>query len=97
MPTPHHPCGNVPVSFAQVTAYYCHHHQAWCVDVQAWTEVGDEAEGGYSRHSEFGPFDTQEDVARWVELRLAALLEMARRWPEPVGARPPHEARPPSS
>ncbi len=66
------PCGALPISGINVSAVYCHTHQAWSAHVQTFWErnTGDPT----TTHSEsirFGPFDTEDDVRAWL---LRALL-----------------------
>lgn len=73
--TPHHPCGNLPVYWANYTAFYCAHHQAWWCHAEVIRQDGEEATSEvYSRSMELGPFDTVEDVQRWLEDRIKPSL-----------------------
>jgi len=63
----HHPCGSLPVSGLSLGVWYCHHHQAFFATMMVYTERdGDEPERVAGGNVEWGPFDTPEDVQRWI-------------------------------
>lgn len=60
----HHPCGSLPVHTVNVHAWYCSHHMAWWASVSRHSERADgHLEIVSQRTAEFGPFDTQTEVA----------------------------------
>jgi hypothetical protein len=62
------------VSGINVSAFYCHHHQAWSACVQTFLQ---QSEGSLAElHSDsirFGPFDSEDEVRAWM---LRAVLAM---------------------
>ncbi len=68
------PCGSLPVSGINVSAFYCHHHMAWSACVQTYTQ---QREGHLEEHTSesmrFGPFDSEDEVRAWM---LRAVLAM---------------------
>lgn len=76
--TDHHPCGAVPVSGVTASAYYCHHHMAWFAAVASYDQTGaDDLEHVRSESLDFGPFDSIDDVRRWLNEHLAEHLAAA--------------------
>jgi hypothetical protein len=69
-----HPCGSLPVSGISVSAFYCHHHQAWWATSMSHLQTSEfDLEVTASASMSFGPFDTEDDVKAWM---LRALLGM---------------------
>lgn len=66
----HHPCGNLPVTGLSVSLWYCHHHQAWWACVDEYLQDRGDPEYESCRATQFGPFDSTEDVFIWVSRRL---------------------------
>lgn len=85
-----HPCGGLPVTNINVTAFYCHNHQAWWATVDEVLQADEEPEFEHYRSAQFGPFDTTEDVHSWMTRRLEELLNRPDRpwgsWRGPSGA-----------
>ena len=82
MPTPHHPCGSLPVTGIALSAWYCHHHQAWFAMASAYIEEsGDVIRPLRHREREFGPFDNEADMQQWM---VKQLLLMAGSHTPPV-------------
>jgi hypothetical protein len=62
------------VSGINVSAFYCHHHQAWTAHVITHHQT--DQENLITRHEgqmSFGPFDSENEVRAWM---LRALLAM---------------------
>lgn len=75
MTTSREPCGSVPTDGINVSAYYCHHHQAWTAWVSAHTQTGeDEFSFGDHIRQEFGPFDTVTEVLAWIQQRTVEVV-----------------------
>jgi hypothetical protein len=68
------PCGNLPVSGINVSAFYCHLHMAWTAYVITHLQDGGDDVTVIQDHSmQFGPFDTEDDVKAWM---LRAVMAM---------------------
>jgi hypothetical protein len=65
------PCGSLPVTNWDVSVSYCHHHMAWHARCATWHQTSDEdLRVIHTEHATFGPFDSWDDVAAWVQERL---------------------------
>lgn len=59
-----HPCGSLPVTGWTLSTWFCHHHMAYWLSVQRYTQATDSTfTYDATERREFGPFDTWEDVA----------------------------------
>jgi hypothetical protein len=68
------PCGSLPVSGINVSAFYCHHHLAWSANVVTHHQGGgDDVQVLHQQSMQFGPFDSEDDVRAWM---LRAVLGM---------------------
>ena len=72
------PCGSLPVSGINVSAHYCHHHQAWSTSVETWRQLdGERLELLHSAQMSFGPFDEEYEVRAWMLRALLALEDVS--------------------
>ncbi len=70
----HEPCGGLPTSGINVSAFYCHHHMAWTAYVTTHVERdGEQLDIVHQESMRFGPFDTEGEVHAWM---LRALMAM---------------------
>jgi hypothetical protein len=68
------PCGSLPVSGINISAFYCHHHQAWSASVMSHHQTTEENVSLLeSERMSFGPFDSEDEVRAWM---LRAVLAM---------------------
>ncbi len=68
------PCGSLPVSGINVSAFYCHAHGAWSAHVITHYQAGgDDLEVLHQQSMRFGPFDSEDEVRAWM---LRAVLAM---------------------
>jgi hypothetical protein len=63
------------VSGINVSAFYCHHHQAWSASTSSYRQDGDKAMTLVGQASmSFGPFDSEDEVRAWM-LRAVLAIE----------------------
>jgi hypothetical protein len=68
------PCGALPISGINVSAFFCHTHGAWSAHVVTHRQGGgDDVQVLHQQAMRFGPFDTEDEVRAWM---LRALLAM---------------------
>ncbi len=68
------PCGSLPVSGINVSAFYCHQHQAWSAATTSYRQDGSKAMTLIAQASiSFGPFDSEDEVRAWM---LRAVMAM---------------------
>jgi hypothetical protein len=68
------PCGSLPVSGINVSAFFCHHHMAWSANVITHYQAGaEDTEVLHQAFMRFGPFDHEDEVRAWM---LRAVLAM---------------------
>ena len=73
MPSMSHPCGSLPVRGWNLSLWWCEHHQAyWATATSYRQHADDEPMDVEHRGAEFGPFDTPEDVERWLQQAWSA-------------------------
>ncbi len=66
-----HPCGALPVAGLSLSVWYCQHHQAWWASAMTYDQQTDGEPVVRHAHSySWGPFDTAEDVQRWLAKRV---------------------------
>ncbi len=66
-----HPCGRLPVYGLALSAWYCHHHQAWWCTAMTYIQRSDDLPQRQEFDSiEFGPFDTNVEVMDWIVAHL---------------------------
>lgn len=84
-----HPCGAVPVSGINLSAWWCWHHQCWYLAASSYTQTGADAieDAPYWALS-LGPFDGATDVAREL---LGKLVDMLTAPGAPWGSAAEHE------
>jgi hypothetical protein len=69
-------CAGVDHAYAQVTAVWCPHEQAWTIIASSWVEARDGEQDGYeSRSVRLGPFDDEVDA---VDLGHDLLVDRMR-------------------
>ena len=73
MATPSHPCGSLPVRGWTLSLWWCEHHQAyWAAATSYRQDRADTFLDTDHERVEFGPFDSPEDVERWLQTRWSA-------------------------
>ncbi len=62
------PCGSLPVTTWSAMVSYCHHHLAWHGTVSTAHQTSEsEIALVHTGQITFGPFDSWEDVAAWIQ------------------------------
>jgi hypothetical protein len=68
------PCGSLPVSGINVSAFYCYEHMAWSAHVIVHRHDGlEDITILHDQSMRFGPFDSEDEVRGWM---LRAVLGM---------------------
>jgi hypothetical protein len=66
-------CASLPQTTYSVSWTFCGHHQSWSAFASIVHQADDEPEVRYSASQDFGPFDSFDDVERWLEVEFVHL------------------------